>query len=249
MTGESPLPHPGASSMQQNHTAARHIKQEPTPNANATPASTDNDDEIDSMPFEELQQLYHTLQEQFKVASSQLSSTFENEQSQRKTLSYFERRNQAILNILEHLEDNSTTNDNFTSPNLFDTERINRIVEKVPRLAKTLSPLTQHPQLFANVAIPCNLLLNAYLIENIPDIINDDLTSIEINPQSIEAWCRRNRQSVTTNLVPGASKPVTLEMLKRLNVYNGVEFDLGIDGKMIVTPQAASSSSKKRKRK
>lgn len=236
--------------------SAPYIKQEIAPNTDSTKSSTHEEDDIDTMPFDELQQLYHTLQDRFKTVSSELSKTYEEEQNQRKTLSYYQRRNQAILNVLECFENTSTlttTNNNTTSTPLdtFDADRIRRIVAKVPRLAKTLSPLMQqHQQQEAspsNIPISSNLLLNAYLIENVPDLIDDDLTSIEINPQSIESWCRRNQHTIGTSLVTGASKPVTIKMLKRLNEYSGVEFDLGVDGKLVVTPQAASSSSKKRR--
>lgn len=258
MTEESPQLHPNPTSIHQHMPQPPQIKQEAPPlppttiaAADAAPAdAADADDEIDTMPFEELQQLYQDLQNQFKTASLQLSKAFEEERNQRKTLSYYERRNQAILNILECIEENSnnSTSNSHETTDPFDTERIRRIVEKAPRLAKTLSPLTTHRQ-FSNVPISSNLYLIAYLMDHIPDLIDDDLTSIEINPQSIESWCRRNRHSIAANLVSGASKPITIEMLKRLNEYNGVEFDLGIDGKLIVTPQAASSSSKKRRRK
>ncbi|CCG23045.1 hypothetical protein CORT_0D01970 [Candida orthopsilosis Co 90-125] len=246
MTEELPSLHSNSHSTQHNLVPpVPQIKQEV---GHSTESTTPNqpDDEIDSMPFDELQQLYHTLQDRFKAVSTELSKTYEEEQNQRKTLSYYQRRNQAILNILEYLEDATTANGNASDS--FDTARVKQIVEKVPRLAKKLSPLIQDASP-SNTPISSSLLLNAYLMDHIPDLIDDDLASIEINPQSIESWCRRNQATISTNLVPGGIKPVTIEMLKRLNEYNGVEFDLGVDGKLIVTPQATSSSSKKRRRR
>ncbi|KAI5970844.1 hypothetical protein CANMA_000004 [Candida margitis] len=276
---ESKSLHPSSLVSQQDPS---HIKQEVDHDAQSSAALSNKNnnaqhhgnedeanDEINSMPFDELQQLYHTLQDRFKTVSTELATTYEEEQNQRKTLAYYQRRNQAILNILEHLEDNNTINNNMPIDDTASAvaQRIKRIVDKVPRLARLLSPLThQHHNLSSssttsssssNIPISSNTLLNAYLMEHIPDLIDDDLSSIEINPQSIESWCRRNynnsnrnHNSSNTSLVSGTTaKPITIQMLNRLNEYNGVEFDLGIDGKLIVTPQAASSSSKKRRRK
>ncbi|KAI5954496.1 hypothetical protein KGF54_002271 [Candida jiufengensis] len=213
------------------------IKQEPTQQQDLINIP---DSEIDSKSLDEITILYSQLQEKFKTVATSLNTTFENEKNQRKTLAYYQRRNQAILDILEKFEDEipQETNGNIDS-NEIEIDRLNQIISKVPRLKNTLSKITTKEE-----KLDSNTLLNLYLIEKIPDLINDEFISFEINPQSADVWCNQN-----TPFINGDFKPMTLKSLENFNEYNGTKFDLGVDGKLIVTPQAASSSTKKRRRR
>ncbi|KAI5962229.1 uncharacterized protein KGF55_003305 [Candida pseudojiufengensis] len=217
------------------------IKPEPSQSIDPTNLP---ESEIDSKSLDEIQILYNQLQEKFKIVFTESNRLFENERNQRKTLAYYQRRNQAILDILEKFEEEEENEENGTKDDdtskEIENNRIKQIISKVPRLKNTLSKLIDSDQFKPD----SNTLLNLYLIEKIPDLVNDEFISLEINPQSADLWCNKN-----TPFINGDYKPITLETLNNFNEYSGTKFDLGVDGKLIITPQAASSSSKKRRRK
>ncbi|KAI3405962.1 hypothetical protein KGF56_001181 [Candida oxycetoniae] len=207
----------------------------------AVKLSNDDPDEIDDKSFEEIQELYIQLQDLFKKKSLELEKTFEEEKAQRMTLAYYLRRNQALLNILLTQADEQ---DHYISTK-DQNQRINKIVQTVPRLSNKLKPLLSES--IDTSSLNPNYLINLYLSEKIPELINDDLIQLELNPQGTDAWCRRNYP----NLINAHNKPITIDQLNQLNheQYTGVEFDLGIDGKLVLSPMATSSTSKKRRRK
>ncbi|EDK45144.1 hypothetical protein LELG_03323 [Lodderomyces elongisporus NRRL YB-4239] len=212
---------------------------------------------VNSKTLEELQDLFSLLQEQFKASSAKLEKTRKQEQYQRTTMAYYQRRNDALLNILDEsgLESQTHLDTDYKIPNDDEKRRIDLIIERVPRIAKTLKPLAQDlgekgnkmTGSFTSKTINSNHFINMYLLETIPDLADDDLMQLEVNPQEADSWCRRN----LPNLVNAQNVPITLDQILQMNQgqYAGVDFDLGIDGKLVLSPMAANTTGRKRRRR
>lgn len=151
----------------------------------------ENDKVEDSMVLEDE---YKRLQQQFKVGYEISQKLFLEEQDQRQAMAFYQRRNNAMLEVLSKVD---------TQPNSLisiDKSRISKIIEQSPRLSKTLTPLLE----FTNESKLDKLhYVNLFINESLPELINDDLSSIEINPQNIESWIRRQKlQLISKNFKP-----------------------------------------------
>lgn len=224
--------------------------------------------------------IYEKYHDKFKKVYAQSIRLFESEKSQRQTLAYYQRKNQALLRVLEEFE---TANGYKEEPDsveqIFaggDRSRLEKIVQQAPHLASSLGPIFQliageeqdvddedvdvdedEPKNSKHIVeTPENLILvqkrhyiNLYINETVPDLINDDLISIETNPQDPESWTRRHYPNLTTSKF----KPVHFPANGLISEYIGNTFPIEFgDGESLVAVTTAASSngsSGKKKRK
>lgn len=197
------------------------------------------EDPIDpTAPPKDYPKIYEKLQDRFKKAYIKSQQLFEIERNQRQTLSYYHRRNQAILSLLAELEPIDAQTTNVIAP-----DRIRKIGEVAPRLKPILDPLVKLNSNKDDQPISKNHYLNLYLVEKIPDLINDDMISLEINPQEVESWCRRHYP----NLVASKYKPFLIQSTGINSEYTGSDYPLLIDGNSKMPASGSGSSKKKRK--
>ncbi|ODV81246.1 uncharacterized protein CANTADRAFT_36284, partial [Suhomyces tanzawaensis NRRL Y-17324] len=147
--------------------------------------------------------LYHQYKHQFKTAHDKSAELFSAEKAQRQALYYFQRRNNALLRILE--EYNKVEDHLDLESNAFDDEKIVRIAHTAPRLSHILKPILDL-QRGQSIDVDRAHLVNLLVHETIPELINDDLLTIETNPQDPDNWCRRN----VPNLVTAKFRPIKL---------------------------------------
>lgn len=153
--------------------------------------------------------LFEKYQERFYKVYSISQKLFQNEVSQRQALSFYQRRNNALIDLLDKFESKeplSPTTDQVMAGT--DKSRIENLIAMNPRLQEVLTPLLaidDSQQQFKETH-KINLLIN----EAIPDLINDDMGNFELNPQDIEPWVRRHYP----NLVISKYKPLTINANK-----------------------------------
>ncbi|RCK63441.1 hypothetical protein Cantr_10122 [Candida viswanathii] len=202
-------------------------------------ASAQHDSSIDSLDLdlqspEELHALYEGYQARFKSSITQSQRLFESLRNQNFTLAYYHRRNQSLLTVLDELEDKKKELGDGTCEDLLD--RMQRVVEKMPRCKDALIPFIE---LFENGKVAKNELVNLYMLEKVPDLVNDDLVKLQTNPQSIENWCIRNNP----NLINLNYKPITIDNLQDYN--GGTEYLLNLNDDFLTSQ--SSGNRKKRK--
>lgn len=246
-----------------NSTDSQPIKQEPEsnttqehPSTNSHPEQESKEPEIEetvetstastTAASKDYPKIYEKYQERFRKAYAKSQELFEMERNQRLTMSYYHRRNQALLGLIAELE--AGENDEITFPPI-ESDRIKKIMEVAPRLKSTLEPLIELQEKNNNQddkskEVRKSHYLNLYHIEKIPDMINDDIIHAEINPQELEPWCRRHYP----NLVSSKYKPLTIQTLSMNSEYTGTDFPLLIDGNSKLSiSSSGSTKSKKRK--
>lgn len=157
-------------------------------------------------PAEEIDysKIYDDLQERFNKVYSISQKLFVTEKTQRQTLYYYKRRNDALLDLLSEMEDDSETDD----PLSIDEDRISQIISAKPELAELLSPVSriasgQDP---ASIKMKDSYNVNLAVVEAIPETVIDELDTVEVNPQDTEMWTRRNY----AHLVLSKFKPVEI---------------------------------------
>ncbi|RCK60572.1 hypothetical protein Cantr_07989 [Candida viswanathii] len=201
--------------------------------------SARHDSSIDSLDLdlqspEELHALYEAYQARFKSSITQSQRLFESLRNQNFTLAYYHRRNQSLLTVLDELEDKKKELGDGTGDDLLD--RMQKVVEKMPRCKDALIPFIE---LFENGKVAKNELVNLYMLEKVPDLVNDDLVKLQTNPQSIENWCIRNNP----NLINLNYKPITIDNLQDYN--GGTEYLLNLNDDFLTNQ--SSGNRKKRK--
>lgn len=143
----------------------------------------------------DLAMVYQRLQDEFHTKYSQLQVLFKEERELRLVMSFYHRRNNAILDLIgekeegRDIDDKELTDriDNVISMNgeLADLEAVKSVVDGSYKASERMKML---------------LLLQ----EAIPELEIDDAIKVEKNPQEIELWLRRNY----SNLVLGKFKPI-----------------------------------------
>lgn len=203
-------------------------------------SSIDNLDSIDldQQSPEELHKIYEIYQKRFKSSIKKSNKLFESLRNQNTTLSYYQRRNQSLLTILQDIEQQQQEEEQKNKEDNGDElmNRMKKIIEKMPRCKDSLIPFVE---LFENEKINKNKLIDLYVIEKIPDLINDDLVKLQTNPQNIENWCIRNNP----NLINLNYKPLTIDNLQDYN--GGTEYLLNLNDDFL--SNQTSSHRKKRK--
>ncbi|EGW34025.1 uncharacterized protein SPAPADRAFT_133687 [Spathaspora passalidarum NRRL Y-27907] len=198
----------------------------------------------ENQPTKDYGKIYEKYLDRYKKAYANSASLFNKEKNQRITLSYYIRRNNAILSILDQLEQQQQQQQQQQQSETTDeSARIKKIIETAPRLAKVLDPLAN---LDDTTPISKKHLLNCILYEKVPDLINDDLINSEVNPQDMEAWCRRHYP----NLVSSKYKPLNVQNSGVVNEYSGTDFPLvDNEGSSIDKLASNGASNPKKKRR
>lgn len=157
---------------------------------------------------EDCAKLFEQYQERFNRAFAISQKLFITERAQRQTLKFYQRRNNALLDILTRVED--TPSEEFGAA---DATRIANLIDLNPKLKDSLEPLLHLDDASATVkaSYPVSMLLH----ELIPELISDDLDIIETNPQESESWVRRN----IPNLVISKFSPIELKPTGAREVY------------------------------
>lgn len=150
--------------------------------------------------------IYEQLQERFHKAYSLSQKLFITEKAQRQALYHSKRKNLALLEILRDVEKYEEAYDDL--PLQIDSARIERLIEAKPFLKNTLEPLIRmgHHAPAATIELKPSYPVNLAVDEAIPEVENDELDSVELNPQETEMWNRRN----FSHLVVSKFKPVEI---------------------------------------
>lgn len=146
--------------------------------------------------------IYEGLQERFNKAYAISQKLFITEKTQRQTLYNYKRQNNAILDFLAQLEE---VDDDLDQPLEIDHNRIANLISLNSDLHQKLAPLLQMasepPQ---NVQLGGSYNVELTVNEMIPELVCDELDTVEVNPQDTEMWTRRNY----SHLVLSKFKPV-----------------------------------------
>lgn len=158
-------------------------------------------------PEEEIDynKIYEGLQERFNKVYSISQKLFVTEKTQRQTMYYYKRRNDALLDLLSEMEEESETDD---LPMTIDGDRISQIISDNPDLTEILTPVLEMSsgQDPATIKMKESYNVDLAVVEAIPDMVNDELDTVEVNPQDTEMWTRRNY----AHLVLSKFKPVEI---------------------------------------
>lgn len=129
-----------------------------------------------------------------------------------ETLAYYHRLNHSLLRLLDEYA---------VAPLLPDPARIQAIVSRAPRLADCLLPalqlLSHH-----NPPVSSSHLLNLITAESVPDLVADDLSSVSVDPLSLEAWVEKR----CPHLIPGDFAPLTVPTAGVVPEYSGTEWNV-----------------------
>lgn len=183
--------------------------------------SVNDDNDYDNKTPEQLSKIYEEYRNRFKVAMEKSNQLFESQQNHFITLSYYYRRDQIYLSILNDLY--AANEDEINIDEDFGVSRLEDLIAKVPRTKKILTPIIKLIKHSTITDKRDELRIGNYMIEKVSDLINDDLTKYHTNPQSIENWCHRNS---VPNLISGNYVPIILD---NNNDYNGIEYNLNLN--------------------
>lgn len=165
-----------------------------------TQPSTESEPEVD------YSKIYESLQERFNKVYSVSQKLFVTEKTQRQTMYHYKRRNDALLDLLNDLDNNDA--EDLDVPADLSAQRLSNIVSSRPELGNLLDPLLRMSRgddaKTIKVKDSCNVDLA--VSESIPDIVNDELDTVEVNPQDTEMWTRRNY----AHLVVSKFRPVEI---------------------------------------
>lgn len=193
----------------------------------------DDIDELDTdSDDKDYSKIYQRFQQRFVKVYETLHDLFEKEKSQRQSLTYFQQRNNALLKLIQEFDEEGQ-NRNTVEPHRITLEplsmesasRISTLIQRVPRLQAKLTPLLKLMN-GSELEVEKQHLINLFLNEKIPENINDDLISMETNPQDIESWCRRNYP----NLVKLDFKPTDIPVKGLRAEYINSELVLNPEG-------------------
>lgn len=171
----------------------------------ATEPTTEPDVDHAAKDTKDYSKIFEKYQERFNKVYETSQQLFYSERAQRETLNYYQRRNNAILELLNKLEDNKDTAEIDDILDDGDKIRIENILEMNPKLKPVLDPLLNLDQ--GTVQLKNSYKINLFLQESIPELASDDLDLIESNPQSSDTWIRRNHP----NLVISKYKAIDLK--------------------------------------
>lgn len=150
--------------------------------------------------------IYEDLQRQFFEVFALSQKLAVTEKAQRQTLYNYRRKIDALLDYSAELD--GVEEENLDQPLVIDTEKINAIIQGNPKLGETLAPLlkiaeNENPN---EIEFKKSYAVNLAVDELIPDIRQDELDTVEVNPQETEMWVRRNYP----HLVVSRFKPIEI---------------------------------------
>lgn len=124
-------------------------------------------------------QTYKKLQKRFELADKVATTLFDTENSSRQTLAFLKRRNDALLEFLAGVEPKQEIE--------MDQARLEALVAQCPRVGECIEPIGDMDTEGAQVHK--KHFESMYLDEQVSDLVNDDVTPLEISPLLAEWWC------------------------------------------------------------
>lgn len=133
--------------------------------------------------------LLENLQKQFSESYNVSVELFEAEQAQRQTMNFYQRRNNALLELLYNIESEPEAN-------ILELTRgrIENVAQMDPELSLVLEPLMNE-----EVALKHAYKINMFIHEGILEIPNEGLENYERNPQDLEPWACRHMPHLTNS--------------------------------------------------
>jgi hypothetical protein len=144
-------------------------------------------------------------------------------------LAFFQRRNNALLELICKVEPQPPLQVSV------DTARIEQIMEKSNRLLNVLTLLVDFSP---ETEIDKLHYVNLYLNELVPDLLNDDISSLEINPQQVDSWVQREN----LGLAPPDFKQIEIPASGLVQQY------VGTDGPTVEQESVAVKPVKKKRK-
>lgn len=148
--------------------------------------------------------IFEKYQERFRKVYAISQKLFMTERAQRQTFNHYQRRNNALMDLLNEVEQPNNDQDILSDG---DKLRLENLSELNPRLKNTLAPLLAIEDPTKNIKIKNSYKVNMLLHEGVPELISDDLDLVENNPQDSDFWIRRNYP----HLVISKYKPIDLK--------------------------------------
>lgn len=133
--------------------------------------------------------LLEQLQKQFSESYGKSIELYEAEQAQRQTMYFYQRRNNAVLEVLNDMQGEVDADIMSRTSN-----RIENIIQMNPHLRQVLEPLVNENATLSNAH-----KLNMYMHEGIPEIPHEGLEHYERNPQDLEPWACRHIPRVSNS--------------------------------------------------
>ncbi|KAM9895287.1 hypothetical protein OXX79_008178 [Metschnikowia pulcherrima] len=160
--------------------------------------SSDVEDDNSSDPktvdgFTDYNQIYESLQARFNKSYALSQKLFVTEKTQRQTLYHYKRRVNALLDVLRDIEGESAAN--IDEPLQIDHDRLASLVTWRPELKECLQPaldISDGSMMPSQIPLKRSYGANLAVDEMIPELPNDELDTIELNPQDTDMWIRRH---------------------------------------------------------
>lgn len=146
--------------------------------------------------------IHEALLEEFNTAYEKSQTLVVTEKTQRQALYYYQRRNQALLDLLaEFDEDDSWLDEDEDAFWKRSSERVEKIVEQDPLLQPSLQPVMDIASRTRDsiIFLKRTARLDLAVAEMVPELHYDELDPVETNPQDIEMWTRRNYSHLVTS--------------------------------------------------
>ncbi|KAK6464412.1 hypothetical protein DFJ63DRAFT_70783 [Scheffersomyces coipomensis] len=229
--------------------------------ANESIITKDSTSTSNSSTSKNYPKLYQKYLEKFKKVYTISQHLYEMERDQRQALHYYKRRNNILLDMLQEFESAGEHKPIPSSEEILsgkDLGKLDNIIKISPKLGANIQAiqdlLQNDEETEENVEVDRNSLLNLYLTEQIPDLIQDDLISLESNPQQSENWSKRHYPHLQSNKF----KPLDIPAKGIIDEYVGINYKFGADDisnndktdkkSLMLSFNASTGSSGKRKK-
>lgn len=143
--------------------------------------------------FTDYNQIYELLQARFNKSYALSQKLFVTEKTQRQTLYHYKRRVNALLDVLRDIEGESAAN--IDEPLNIDHDRLALLVTWQPELKECLQTaldISDGSMTPSQIPLKRSYGVNLAVDEMIPELPNDELDTIELNPQDTDMWIRRH---------------------------------------------------------
>lgn len=208
-----PEHHDSEDDQEPHHDSATHIDPANlTPHSEATHKHWDSDtDSQNVMPgdFVDYNVIYEGLLAQYAYQHQLSQKLWAAEKTQRQTLYYYKRRNNALLDLLAEFDDEELPENIQSDP--ANTARLANLAKLRPEIASEINTvlLMSDPDSDPAAALlKKSFAVNLAVDEMIPDIPHDELEPVEQNPQDTDMWTRRNfSHLVVSKFKPAEIKP------------------------------------------
>lgn len=145
----------------------------------------DTEPVLDTLGEIDYQATYKKLQKRFELILKASAALFDLENASRQTMAYYKRRNDAILDYLDTVEERKQAT--------LDKDRLDALVGQCPRIADTVLPIADLDN--PDLKIHKKHYENLYMTEQISDLVNDDASPLEVDPTLAQWWCQTHNRA------------------------------------------------------